>query len=329
MEAQGLNLSQVNVGYVNSGYNVQEPVVLPGEAGPTNPIAQNKDDKEKKLKLALAGLAAVGITAVAIGIGAKHKFNVDEAKRFFDKYLQATAGNNKVVAESVGETKAAADKFMSEHPDICESIKKYISSVAEPRTLEEIGSDGLVYHGTSVDTAKKILGEGISPYASKVAANKVPGLGRGVYTTPTLDLAKYYSENGVILPYKLEGQVGELKVDIDEFRAMVSSIISSGIEPDAKDTILGKMYSSETMQTAMDYTADVINKLAQDSGYVGFYTPKGMTTGLLSGVFGKLPENLDSAGQLAVYDGAKLTLDIDKLKELNPITKDNYSKFLG
>ena len=66
----------------------------------------------------------------------------------------------------------------------------------------------------------------------------------------------------------------------------------------------------------------------KDSGYAGLYSPKGMTTGLMSGIFGNLPENIDTAGQLAVYDGTRLILDVEKLKELNPITKDNYHKFL-
>ena len=48
----------------------------------------------------------------------------------------------------------------------------------------------------------------------------------------------------------------------------------------------------------------------------------------MSGIFGNLPENIDTAGQLAVYDGTRLILDVEKLKELNPITKDNYHKFL-
>jgi len=326
MDTQSLNSSRMNVNYINGGYNLQ---TAPVQTGAANPIEDNKKDDKKKLKLVLAALAAAGVAAVAIGAGVKHKLNIEDAKKFFDKYVQTTTGNNKVIAETVSETKGAADKFMSEHSDICENIKKYIANVVEPKGLEELAPDGFVYHGTRVDTAKKILEGGISPYASKAAANKVPGLGRGVYTTPTLDLAQYYSENGIILPYKLEGQIGELKVNIDEFRSMISSFIAEGLEPDAESTVLfGKHYKMETMETAMEYAADVINKMMKDSGYSGLYTPKGMTTGLLSGIFGKLPDNLDTAGQLAVYDGAKLTLDVAKLKELNPVTKDNYTMFL-
>ena len=324
-------LSQLNTYYINGAQESAAPNYATPAAGteaPKSPgIAEDAGkDSSKKLKLALGALAVAGVAALAIGAGVKHKFNIDDAKRFFDK---TNTGNNKVIEGSVNETKTAADKFMTEHADICGRIKEYIASVVEPRKLDEIASDGVVYHGTSVETTKSILQDGITPYASKTASNQVPGLGRGVYTTPTLDLARHYSEGGVILPYKIEGQIGELNVDIDEFRSVVAGLISEGLEPNAKSTaFLGKQYTIETINTATEYTADVINRIMKDSGYAGLYSPKGMTTGLMSGIFGNLPENIDTAGQLAVYDGTRLILDVEKLKELNPITKDNYHKFL-
>ena len=36
----------------------------------------------------------------------------------------------------------------------------------------------------------------------------------------------------------------------------------------------------------------------KDSGYAGLYSPKGMTTGLMSGIFGNLPENIIQQGSL-------------------------------
>lgn len=321
-------LSQINLQYSNNvpGHTQQTVNIQK----PESPTVSDEPDKnrKKKLKLALAAAAAAGIAAIAIGAGVRHKFNIGDAKKFFDKYIQTTNGNNKIIDQSINETKDAADKFIAEHSDVCEKIKEYITGVVEPKQFNDVTPDGFLYHGTSVETAKEILGSGITPYASKTASNKMPGLGRGVYTTPTLDLAKYYSEDGVILPYKIDGQVGSLKVDLDEFRANVAYMISEGMEPDAlASSLFGRHFSKETREKAMEYAPDVINKVMKGAGYNGLYTPAGMTKGLLSGAFGNLPENIDTAGQIAVYDGAKLVLDIDKLKELNPITKENYFKF--
>ena len=83
----------------------------------------------------------------------------------------------------------------------------------------------------------------------------------------------------------------------------------------------------ELSKEAAEYTPEIINKALRELGYSGLYTPMGYTKGFLN--FGSWPEGVEQMGQLAIYDGEKLTLDLDRMKELNHITKDNYRKFLN
>ena len=108
-------LSQLNTYYINGAQESAAPNYATPAAGteaPKSPgIAEDAGkDSSKKLKLALGALAVAGVAALAIGAGVKHKFNIDDAKRFFDK---TNTGNNKVIEGSVNETKTAADKFMT------------------------------------------------------------------------------------------------------------------------------------------------------------------------------------------------------------------------
>lgn len=316
--------SSIKISSANANYIKNTTANKIVKETPTN---ISKADGNKKLKLALAGLAAVGSAAV-IGIGIlKKKNTIEDAKKFFDKHLKTTQGNNKALNEAIEESKISAQKFFSENKNTAEEIKNYISSVINPIKIEDVAKDGYVYHGTKVESAKSILENGITPYFSKKGGNSLPGLGRGVYTTPTLDLASKYSSNGVVLPFKVEGNVAELTTDMDKLRENIATKIALALEPNSKHSMFFTTFSNETNEKALNYTPDIINYALQDMGYSGLYTKTGITKGFITSLFNEI-ENIETMGQLAIFNGEKLTLDMDKLKELNPINKNNFEKFL-
>ncbi len=326
-----------NINYKNfSNFNYQNLSDKPdNQTITTNPSKANDEAKDKNVKKALVVLSAA-IGAVALGgLLVKHSADIKDAQKFFDKFVNQTQGNNRILNEALEQSASEAEEFLNKHSDIHTKMLEYIKGIVNPKELSQITQDNIVYHGTSIKTAKSIFQNGITPFASKAGGNDLPGLGRGVYTTPTYDLAKLYSGKGIVLPYRLEGEIGELSpdVDLDKLRAEILTYISDGLEPNAQSVKIGnfdfgKNYSEQTQSKAESLSANIMNTLFRECGYSGVYTKEGITGGF--GLFGNsIPENIniDTAGQLAVFDGTKLTLDVEKLKELNPIGKDNYSLF--
>lgn len=293
------------------------------------------DNSDKKKKIAVA-IAVVSASALAIGTAAiMMNKNFKKAQQFFDNAVKQITGNNKILSEAIQNEDKAVQKFIDDNPEGYERIKTAILDIVDVKKAEDVVTDGILYHGTSLDSAKNIMENGVTPFSNKRVGSG-SGMGYGFYSTPTFDAAKFYAEGGLVLPFKIDGNVAVLKDGVkssDDLKLTVIGSVANILDPPPDNLSsmerMFRMPNQEAVDFANNNASYIITKAMQDLGIDAIYT-NGATSrgGLLGSVLNQAPKFLDEAGQMAVFNGDSVKLDVDKLKELNPITRKNYRKFL-
>ena len=193
------------------------------------------------------------------------------------------------------------------------------------RNADEVLPDGTVYHGTSFESVKNILKKGVTPFSQKRGGSG-SGVGYGFYTTPSLEAAKFYSEGQMVLPYKLNGKIAVLKdgIEPNDIKGRIMQEVARIADPPKQTNGLSLFYSinKEAESFVIDNQSYILTKLMQELGIDALCTMGAATRG------GNAPEYLYDALQVAVYNGKSLNLDADTFLKMNPITKDNYLRFI-
>lgn len=295
----------------------------------TNPV-KNKDGKNVKKALAIssAAIAAVGVAAIAITKGNGLK----KAKNFLqDLVKNAKRGSNEILSEAIKHEDYAVKNFADTNPEGWQKLKDTVLDMVEIKNADEVLPDGVVYHGTSFESAKNILKKGVTPFSEKRVGSG-SGVGYGFYTTSSLDAAKFYSNNQTVLPYKLDGKVAVLKDGIkpDDIKERVMGQVTQIIDPPNQTNSSLFFYhpNEEATSFAKDNQSYIVTKLMQELGIDALCSKGATTRGGLLGIFNNAPEYVDDALQVAIYNGKSVNLDADAFLKMNPVTKDNYYRIL-
>ncbi len=282
------------------GFQKANPDKKPGLSG-----------KQKGL-IAAAVAVVTGIAVFCISKG-KEKSGIKKAKQFFTNNLKEVIGNNNVLDDALSNGQKLADDLIKNNKKNYDDLLDTFRKTLKPADISEVMPDNIIYHGTSIDSAKNIFNKGATPFAATKAGSG-KGLGTAIYTTPTLDAAKHYSKNGVVIPFKYKGgSIATLTEDqVEKIRLNLFNMI------DIKDV--------KEAKTVNDV---LFRKFFQDLGYDGVRTDAAITKGMLTGIFGEVPKFLDTAGQVAIFDGSKLEISKELLENLNPITANNYWRFIN
>ncbi len=273
------------------------------------PIEEDIKGNPTNLGLTLLGLAVIGTSSIMF---AKKQADLANAKIFFDKYIQTAVGNNKALTSFAQNINNETEKFICENEDLYTKLQEFTSQIIEYKELPEIANGKHLYHGTNTKNAISILQNGITPYALKENFN-IQEAGNCIHFNLDTNMAKN-GDDGIILPYKFEGNLAQLnqKTNLKEFQNHIFTEILKRINFTNNNNPSNRKTNKNK---ASQITAQIINKLLQDIGYDGLYYLK------------KLPNNITSR-QIAVYNGTKLVLDIEELKNINPISNNNCKKFL-
>lgn len=293
----------------------------------TNPQNSNAPEQKKNgKKLLIAGAAATAAIVAGIMIyKGKQKADINKANEFFSNLVdKAKKGHNAILSDEIQKQSDAVDEFIGKNPDEWEKLKKNILGMLDIKNSDEVLPDGVLYHGTSVKSAKNILENGVTPFSVKRSGSG-SGMGYGFYSTPDLKAAQFYSNGAVVLPFKLDGKVATMKegVEADKLKTNVMAMVINIIDPPKPDSMFH--FPNETARHfADDNQSYLVTRAMQELGIDAIYTA-GATSrgGFLSSALNQAPEFLDNAGQVAVFNGDAVRVLGEKAKDLNQINKSN------
>lgn len=294
-----VNSNQINL--QNQVQNIQSPNQAPQ-------LMQNQSKKSLLKPLAMAGIGAVAIGGAIIAI--KKNKTSSGLKSLLNKPT-IKVGTNVIYDKRVENSMATVSDFKTKYANTYDKIKNIILENTEEINIEKYSQDGILYHGTNLTGAKGILENGASPFAIKVT-DKTPTLGTGFYTCSTQKDASLYSTNGVVLPFKFEGKLVQMKQGSDfDLRSAIAQQLMSTVQPTVNKKVV---YSKKATQFARDNVDCIINQAMQDLGIDAMVSKK---QPFFSSVLAKVSKKGEPPVNFAIYNGEKVSLDVDKLKKIN------------
>ena len=186
---------------------------------------------------------------------------------------------------------------------------------------EVLPNNGVFFHGTQ--KAGKVYKSGFSNFASNQIDKSARELGAGVYVTPDVGVAAYFSGlHGSIIPVKLAPESKVALVTENTHNILfnsVSQFMSERIPAGYED--LPNSVKNATMEC-------LFNRIFKEAGYDAAYIPKGVKGGgLLANIFGG---NINEAigrkqSQLVVFKPENLEITSRSFKERVHDLKDKFS----
>ncbi|MCM1265905.1 MAG: hypothetical protein NC200_06870 [Candidatus Gastranaerophilales bacterium] len=184
-------------------------------------------------------------------------------------------------------------------------------------------NNGVFYHGTMKQN--KVYKEGFTPFASNQLENSCRELGAGVYLTPDVRVAAYFTNLvGSIIPVQL-GKNSKIALITEESHKALSSLVDKlQIERMPKEE-LEKL--PQDVKNALHEC--LFQKVIKEAGYDAAYIPKGVKAG--GGLFGDIfGGNINEAigtnqSQLVVFSPEKIEVAPRGLKDRICDLKEKFS----
>ncbi len=273
-------------------------------------------------KALVAAASIVSTAAICIAIIKKP----DEMQKL-RKGFSHLKGNNAFVEESAKKYSNAVEEMVSAGKEDYNIMLEKVKSLLKPCKEDLVPSDGIVYHGTSMENASKIGKTGITPYAPSEHGAE---FGRAIYTTPDKRVADYisteYNFNGVVLPFKLNTKniahvsqdtiVQMHKITTDyyiKYAPKTQSFADSGVElPTFADNLIASLgTSSDNLKFLKETRAIMMNRLFRDAGYDAAYMEKAIESDVKPLFGAKITDTLEkekgiNQSQIAIFDGTKI-----------------------
>lgn len=334
--------AQFNTGYSTSPVKAETPTspsisTMPQNVDTVN-LSTKNDEQNNKKKKALKIVAAIVVTAAAIA-GIVYCVKTGKLKKIkpVDKLAneaKTLAGNNNVLDDVVGKSNKVVDEMIQKNPKEYESFLTGLKDQIKPCDVSKLPEGGIVYHGTSKETAKMITETGITPF---VKGSHGAELGKAVYTTGNPDVAKMFSQDGgIILPFKLSSdKIAEVKQE--NFQAMVEKVAvfcDDFTHTTNYEKIMGKPCKKPDTSLILrmlnpdeNVVKSFTNRAFRDLGYDAAYSSSTLESKSLIDVaalnpfFKKMAETEKETGilqsQFAIFDASKLALLPELMGRIN------------
>lgn len=305
-------------------------------AGDTVKLSQTVDSTKKKkgwrqgiknglIMLGEASFIFFGGIALACLISGRKGVNL----KSIQKNAKAIAGNNNMLDDVSQKSMEAVEEMIKAGKSDYEKIVSRAKQILKPMDKKFLPENGIVYHGTNLESADNIVKKGVSPFISGEHGRE---FGAAVYTTPDSRVADFFAANvnhgeGVILPFKLktdkithitEDGLVEINNLFENFyfsyAPQTNYFKAEGVElPQFADKLLMNICPSKNVEFAHKIQASFLHKLFKEAGYDAAFMEKGVNcevdslfTQTITNALEKEKGILQS--QFAVFDGTKLEL---------------------
>lgn len=290
-----------------------------------------KKINSKTLKIAAAITAAAAAITGAIYAIKKGKFSdIDKLAKLASE-TKIAKGNNEILDELVVKSKQVVGEMTDGNKEHYKELLENLKGLIKPLKPESMPEGGIVYHGTSIDNASSIIKDGITPFTKNARGRE---LGSAVYSTGNLDVSKLFSKDGgVILPYKLNAQ-NVAEINQENYQKIINHI-ATFCDAHLADSSYPELFGKELkksdpnaflkiLNTDKDVIASLTNKIFKDLGYDAAYSDRTLTAGmnLNFSPFSKPMSEMEKEtglrqSQFAIFDGSKLELVPNLIKEIN------------
>ena len=214
-------------------------------------------------------------------------------------------------------------KFSYEGNNVSSSVRLNSSVTECPKDV--LPNDGVFFHGTKKQG--KVYKEGFTPFVSNQLESSGREFGAGVYVTPDVRVAAYFSGlNGSVIPLKLGNDAKVALVNENSYR-VVNDIIGR-FQSERIDAEVFKKLPKDVQHA---FHECLIRQVFKNAGYDAAYIPKGVKSG--GGLFGigqiLTPDINEVIGtqqkQLVVFSPEKLEITSRSLKERIFDLKDKFA----
>jgi len=253
-------------------------------------------------------------------IAGKEKPDIDSGKRFYNENSEDFKTIEDFLhKQSSDDLYKSASKFSSYEAPYSIGMRPGVFEC--PNGV--LPNNGVFFHGTR--KAGKVYKNGFSPFASNQVETAGRELGAGVYITPDVGVASYFSGMfGDIIPVKL-AQGSKVAMVTEGTHKAMFEVLSKFIEermPAAEFSKLPKGVKNTTNECLM-------RNIFKKAGYDAAYTPKGYRAG--GGLLGNLFQaDINQVigrqqSQLAVFSPEKLEIAPRTFKERVCDLKDKFN----
>ena len=199
-----------------------------------------------------------------------------------DEKINILDFNEKFVAENKDDLQTIYETLGFQHYDLASKFNPNFASMhvqlndyIKPCPNSILPNDGILFHGTT--KSKGVYNTGFTPFASNQINSAARELGAGVYVTPDIRVASYFSGlHGSVIPVKMEQGANIAFVSENSYQALNNLKNKYVLERVPKEE-LEKMPSD--LKNAL--TECLTNRFFKEAGYDGAYVPKGVKSGNL------------------------------------------------